>query len=54
LEGFEIVEFSIKVTGKKQNGILQLALTAVQGALSKIQDGDCRADNNARDQETAA
>ena len=54
MDDFEVVEFSIKVSGKEQDGIFQLALAVIQGALSKIQNGDCGADYNGRDQQDAA
>src|ERR1700687_2949037 len=42
------------MTGKEQNGILQLTLAVIQGAVSKIQDGDRGADHNGCDQQDAA
>jgi hypothetical protein len=54
LEGLEVIEFSIKMTGEKQSGILQLALCVAQGAFSKIQNDDCSADYDGRDQHDPA
>jgi hypothetical protein len=53
LDDFEIVQLLVKMTGKEQNGIFQFALAIIQGAFSKIQNGDCGADYNRRDQQDA-
>jgi hypothetical protein len=53
LDGFEIVELPIEMTGKEQDGIFQLAFAIIQGPFSKTQNGDCSADNNGCDQQTA-
>jgi hypothetical protein len=50
LDGFEIMEFSIKVSSKEEDGIFQLALAAIQCAFSKIQNSDCSAGYNRHNQ----
>jgi hypothetical protein len=53
LDGLEVVELFIEMTRQQQNGVFQLALAFVQGALPEAVYRDCRADDDRGDQQNA-